>query len=208
MKNNNRRPNFDFSPCLDRNEKLTWQGKPTFIKRLDSAAKFLRIFGCFTFLIFLFFILMGLVNRQELMDEGGSGLFILTVFIAISLLCSLGFFFFFPWLTRRNLANTEYAVTNKRAIIKDGVGQVRIRSFPINGKSRLEHANTNKTGEHRVLFCFPVSRRIRQRSGRIIRTNPMPFGFARMTEIDAVNAATALMAIKDRRAVENKSVGV
>ncbi|QDC07833.1 hypothetical protein FHY55_00595 [Oceanicola sp. D3] len=179
-------------PHLKPNETLLWQGRPTFTRTLPGAYVFLRITGWVMFACFLFFLLIGLANLDEM--EGGTLIWV--IFLAISSGLWLIFSFFAPAYARAANRRTRYGVTKTRALILHG-GHRLIR-LSIGKSGKINRRGRDEDGPWAVYFFFPPARRYRDADGHYRTSRPGPVGFTGLSAEDAVMAETALTAIRGK----------
>ncbi|MFY0633539.1 MAG: hypothetical protein JXQ91_06990 [Vannielia sp.] len=181
----------DLAPHLKQTETLLWEGKPTFTHVLPGAFVFLRITGWVMFACFLFFLLIGIAN----LDEMDGALPIWITFLAISGSLWLIFSFFAPAYARRLNRATRFGVTETRAVILQGGRRLVRLSI---GKTGKINRVGKDDGPWAVHFLFPAARRYRDADGHYRTTRPGPVGFTLLSAEDAVMAETALTAIRGK----------
>ena len=114
-------------------ETLLWQGQPDPSGTGTRAVRMLRLAGYPMAVIFLFFLLIGWANRDEM--DGAEG--IMAFFLLASGGTALLFLVGIPALSRALLTSTRYAVTSERAVVVRGLGRTEVLRYPIGAKQAL-----------------------------------------------------------------------
>ncbi|WP_412062392.1 hypothetical protein [Rubrivirga sp. IMCC45206] len=174
-------------------ETLLWQGQPDPSGTGTRAVRMVRRAGYLMAVLFVFFLLMGWANRDEMEGAGG----ILAVFLLASGGLAVGFVLGIPALSRALLRSTRYAVTNERAVVVRGLmGRTEVLRYPIGATQTITVAN-DTDGLVSVLFSRVGGRSSIERSSSTTAFS-MRVGFDRLTPAAGAAARAALDRIRGK----------
>ncbi|WP_099237458.1 hypothetical protein [Synechococcus sp. BDU 130192] len=176
---------YDLSVFLKPQEKILWQGMPQAAGSSPWSLKIIQAFGYFGLFAFGFFLLIGLVNWDEL----GEALGIWLTFLGLSLAIAFAFLIVMPKVVRSSLKATNYIVTPTHAVIVQHLWQTQISRIPV--PENEEIVIYRDQNFHTVRF-YHYDNRAANPENRVYRV----YQFERLTPTDAATAAKVLEMIR------------